>query len=429
MRMVLNAGLLLAAVAILAGCLGPSAPEGSPSPPAPPADPDEPMRATRDPYYDVASSGTYLERTVEHAGGGATSGGLRFHSWDEVQAKLEAWNASHPDLVDLNILGETRQGRPLFEVVVTNESVPPEGKIAPLLDGAHHGNEYAGAEIMLYTVDTLLENAASNATVRALLRDLEIHVVPVVNPDGWAASTRYNGFGVNLNRNYDLDWGNAAGTSNPVMGQVGAALGQPVGGVALVAENCGRSAFSEPETQAMRDLMARLGDRAAFYFTGHTPSHAVIAPWAAFAPPFALPGDQSEVLEAELEWIRTQTEYEAGKAAWGNFSAGLPYAASGSSMDYFYATLDRPAFTVEVEFFALSTTSDDFPQRLVTPYDGLRYWMDATLPIPMHLLSNARALSTWQLPMAPALVPPPISAIDAGWPWWVPGPAHPPALD
>lgn len=63
-----------------------------------------------------------------------------------------------------------------------------------LLDGAHHGNEYAGG--------------GSNATVRQMLRDLQIHVVPVVNPDGWVAATRYNGNGVNLNRNYDIDWGN-----------------------------------------------------------------------------------------------------------------------------------------------------------------------------------------------------------------------------
>ncbi len=258
---------------------------------------------------------------------------------------------------------------------------------------------------MLYAVDLLLENQATNATARQMLGELEIHVIPVVNPDGWVAATRYNGNGVNLNRNYDLDWGDPLGTSNPFMGQAGAATGQPVGGVALAAENCGASAFSEPETQALRDLMLATKDRAAFYLTGHTATHAVIAPWAAFQAPNVLPEDHDLVLESELQWIRDHTEYQAGKAQWGNFSAGLPYAASGSSMDYYYTAVGKPAFTVEVEYEVLSATDPDYPDRLLQPFDGMRYWMEASVGLPMHLLANAAALSQWQEPVAPALAP------------------------
>ncbi len=40
-----------------------------------------------------------------------------------------------------------------------------------------------------------------------MLRDLEIHAVPILNPDGWEAATRYNGFGVNLNGS-TIQWDN-----------------------------------------------------------------------------------------------------------------------------------------------------------------------------------------------------------------------------
>ncbi|HUR25168.1 MAG TPA: M14 family zinc carboxypeptidase [Candidatus Thermoplasmatota archaeon] len=390
MRIAPGLPVLLGAV-LVAGCLAPADQTDA-------TDLDRPLGAVASAYYDVSIDQLVGERSVRHLGGGPTSGSLRFHPLADTETHLRELNETYPGLVDLQPLATTREGRTVWQVIVTDESVPAAGKVAPVLDGAHHGNEYAGGELMLYTLDLLLQNHATNATVRSLLRDVEIHAVPVVNPDGWEAATRYNGFGVNLNRNYDVDWGNPLGTSNPVMGTAGAVAGRPVGGVALAAENCGEAPFSEPETAALRDLFASLGDRAAVYLTGHTATHAVIAPWAAFQQPAELPGEHSAVLETELQWVRDHTEYQAGKAQWGNLSAGLPYAASGSSMDYFYTTLGKPAFTIEVEYEVTSATSPDYPMRLTQPFEGLRYWMEASVPLPLHLLLNARSLSQWEQP-------------------------------
>lgn len=398
MRWALVAGFL-----VMAGCLaGTGGPYDSNAPPTT----DEPIAWPEDAYWDIpVAQMTYLERSARHLGGGPTSGTLQFHSWEQVEVHLKQLNATFPGLVDLRVLGETHLGRPIYDLVVTDESVAGTNKTVPILDGAHHGNEYAGGEVMLYAAEILLENWATNATVRAVLADQEIHVIPVVNPDGWVAATRFNGNGVNLNRNYDIDWGNPLGTSNPVMGTLGEASGQPVGGVALVAENCGAAAFSEPESTAIRDLMLANKERGAFYVTGHTATHAVIAPWAAFERPADLPDDHNALFESELQWVRDNTEYQAGKAEWGNLSAGLPYAASGSSMDYYYLEVQKPAFTVEVEYEVTSATSPDYPDRLLMPFDGFEFWMRATVPIPMHLIANARELSSWSPADRPALVP------------------------
>jgi hypothetical protein len=142
----------------------------------------------------------------------------------------------------------------------------------------------------------------------------------------------------------------------------------------------------------------------AFYMTYHTPTNGFIAPWAAADAPFQLPPRESDVFEAELQWVRSYTEYRAGKAQWGNFSAGLPYSASGSSMDWAYMRHRVPAFTLEVEIWYTSITSPNYADRVyVRPYDGLEYWMKASLPIPLQLLSNAERLHDWQ---APAEQPP-----------------------
>ncbi len=372
----------------LSGCFGSSPVETASDDRVEPL--DLPLDKVDDVWYEADGVPNYWHHT-------ATAIDAPFHSLDELAAKLEAWAQEFPDLVRVDVIGESIQGRPIWDVVVTNKSVPGP-KLTPLIDGGHHANELGGTELALFVVDFLLQNYATNASARALVDQYEIHVVPLVNPDGYVVQTRGNALGVNLNRNYDIDWGNPAGASNLVMGTLAHATGQPMPSVTIVAENCGSGPFSEPESRAMRDLMQRLAPTAAFYLTGHTPTHAVIAPWAAYDPPFPVEEKHQDVLEAELEWIRTQTEYEAGKAEWGNFSAGLPYSASGSSMDYFYVITKKPAFTVEVEIWYTSSTSDGYPQRALADYEGLRYWMDVTLPIPMHLLANTAELAAWQVP-------------------------------
>lgn len=371
---------------------------------------DSPLAPVADDYYDVVPKDeTYLQHGVEYAAAGATGDSeFGFHSFEEVEAKLHAWNDTYPHLVDLSVAGESVEGRPIYHVIVTDESVPTDDKVAPFFEGGVHGNEYGGSEIMLYTVDLLLQNHATNESVQELLRTIDLHVMPVVNPDGYVAGKRANANGVNLNRNFDVDWGNPLGTSNSVMGQLGAAAGVPFGGVIIVAENCGAAPNSEPETQAVAAVMESLGERAALHLAGHTPFNAILTIPIAFDPPFTVPAQHEAVLDDVLDWVRDNTEYEAGRAGWGDMSAGGPYAASGNSMDYWYAMHQKPGFTLEVEYWFTSTTSDDYPARFAEDYDGLRFWMDATLPITMHLLTNAQALANWEEPTAEPLMP-------AGW--------------
>lgn len=362
---------------------------------------------------------------------GTQSGGAPFHTLEEIEAKIQAWNATHPGLVDVSVVGSSIEGRPIWQVVVSNESraTGPDGgpKLAPLLDAGHHANELAGIEQALFVVDYLLDNHGRNATITAIVDDLEVHVVPLVNPDGYVRQTRGNALGVNLNRNYDIDWGNPLGASNLVMGTLAHATNRSMPSVAIVAENSGSEAFSEPETQAMRDLQASLGARMAFYMTMHTPTNGFIGPWSAYDHP-PLPAEDHAVIESVLEWVRTHTEYEAGKAEWANFSAGLPYAASGTSMDWAYSQHHVPAFTLEIEIWYTSVTSGDYAGRgggMVLPYDGLAYWMAASLPVPMYLLANAAALKAWGQPTAepplPEGVPPllPADRVKVDEPWHV----------
>jgi hypothetical protein len=349
-------------------------------------------------FYDVAGEPT----STKYAG---VVPSRPFHEWDEVEAHVRAWAEAYPDLVEVREIGASRLGLPMWDVVLTDKATPGP-KPVMLFDGGHHGNELAGVELALYVIDFLLANRDTNATVRGWLDTLEIHTVPIVNPDGYDASTRGNALGVNLNRNYDIDWGNPLGASNGVMGTLAHAANESMPSVIIVAENCGPAPFSEPETQAMRALLDEVGPRLVAYLTYHTPTNALAAPWSAYDPPFPLPPEHDALFENVLQWTRDNTEYRAGKAQWANFSAGLPYAASGSSQDYVYATHRAPSFTLEVEIYYTSVTSEGYVERTyVQPYRGLAYWMEASLPIPLFLLANWQALDAWGVPDAAPPLP------------------------
>src|SRR6266496_773744 len=86
------------------------------------------------------------------------------------------------------LLGRSWQGRPITAVEVGN----PAGTHM-LVIGCIHGNETAGIAI-------------ADALERLAPRDLDLWIVPDLNPDGVAADTRQNAHGVDLNRNFPWRW-------------------------------------------------------------------------------------------------------------------------------------------------------------------------------------------------------------------------------
>jgi murein peptide amidase A len=86
------------------------------------------------------------------------------------------------------LLGRSWQGRPIRAVEVGN----PAG-VRVLVVGCIHGNETAGI-------------AVARALERTSPSDLDLWIVPDLDPDGVAAGTRLNAHGIDLNRNFPWNW-------------------------------------------------------------------------------------------------------------------------------------------------------------------------------------------------------------------------------
>ncbi|MPM30038.1 hypothetical protein SDC9_76580 [bioreactor metagenome] len=191
----------------------------------------------------------------------------------------------------------------------------------------NHAREPMAMQQEVFFMWYLLENHASNPEIQYLLENTEIYFIPCVNVDGyeynrttnpsgggmWRKNRRDNGdgtYGVDLNRNYGYQWG---------IDDVGSS---PNGSDETYR---GTSAFSEAETQAVRNFT--LSHDFKLIQDYHTYSNVILYSWGYENLP-----TPDEIL------YRTYSSYMASE---NSFAYGTPmqcigYNANGGSFDWYY---------------------------------------------------------------------------------------------
>ncbi len=92
---------------------------------------------------------------------------------------------TYPELVRLESIGKSHEGRDLWLLTITNHSNKPHHeKPGFWIDGNIHANEIQAAEVSLYTAWYLVENYHSNDFITQLLDEKAFYILPVMNPDG-----------------------------------------------------------------------------------------------------------------------------------------------------------------------------------------------------------------------------------------------------
>jgi hypothetical protein len=113
------------------------------------------------------------------------------------------WQNRHPDICKRIQIGTSVQGRPLWVLKISDnvniEEAEPEVKFVSTM----HGDEVTGMELEMFTIENILRGyKANNDSMLFIVNNTELYVMPLMNPDGNANNTRYNGNGIDLNRNF-----------------------------------------------------------------------------------------------------------------------------------------------------------------------------------------------------------------------------------
>jgi carboxypeptidase T len=270
-------------------------------------------------------SSTFSPTTPSNFNLGTMGGYLKYN---EMLAELDAMAAQFPNLITVKAPISTfltHENRPIYHVRISdNPNTNEAGEPKVLYTAIHHAREPMSLMETIYYMWYLLENYGTNDEVTYLVNNTQMYFVPCINPDGyvynettnpngggmWRKNRRNNGggvYGVDLNRNYSYGWGTTGTSATPSN-----------------ETYRGPSAFSEPETQAMRWLVQNNDFEMAF--NAHTYAEDILFPIGTTTAEFAPHHDYFQ------DYTNHMTElngYFAQK------SSGL-YPASGDSDDYMY---------------------------------------------------------------------------------------------
>ena len=284
----------------------------------------------------------------EFAAEQAASGFNVWRSYDEpggIRDQLYAAARNNPQLVKLEVLGHTGQGREIIAVKLTQgaRGIPDGTRPAVLYSSTQHAREWISTEVNRRLMNHYIDGwRANDREVRKLLQTTELWFVLVANPDGyqytfeherlWRKNLRDNngdgqtqvGDGVDPNRNFPNHWGYDEEGSSSIQSS---------------DTYRGPAPKSEPETQAMVGLLDRIG--FAFQVNWHSAGQ-----WLLYAE-----GWQTGTPTAD-DPIYYAMSGNLDAPAIAEFHPGLSsdvlYVTNGETTDYAHAVTGALAWTPEL---------------------------------------------------------------------------------
>ena len=172
----------------------------------------------------------------------------QYMSYDESLNFLYAMEKSYPDLIKIEKIGTTYEGRDIVLAKISKQVATADEKPAMLYTGSIHAREWIGHELALKFISYLAENQNIDPELEKTLSESTMYMVPCLNPDGYEYSRKHFSFwrknrrlnhdgtyGVDLNRNFSIGFVKQSNTSSNVYG--------------------GEEPFSEAETSAIKDFV------------------------------------------------------------------------------------------------------------------------------------------------------------------------------
>jgi len=112
-------------------------------------------------------------------------------SFDDMEAFLKSVDGKGP--ISVSVEGKSTEGRALYLVHASRSAM---AKWRILFYAQQHGDEVSGKDALLYLVREIARKPDQ------LPHDVDLWIMPMVNPDGAVAGTRGNSVGTDLNRDH-----------------------------------------------------------------------------------------------------------------------------------------------------------------------------------------------------------------------------------
>ncbi|EYC02581.1 hypothetical protein Y032_0099g3191 [Ancylostoma ceylanicum] len=263
----------------------------------------------------------------------------KYNTLEDIHGEMMRLRKEKPGMISLIDIGETHENRTLLVIKISGQK-PVMGKKASMwIDAGIHAREWIAPATAMYIVHELVHGYDSNPAIQRILDHVDFYILPVMNPDGYEYSRLKNRMwrknrrpatcrrqhfhtvccgGVDLNRNFDWFWASTGSSTDPCH-----------------ETYHGPDAFSEPETQAVRDYLQ--ANRPEAFITLHSYSQMWLIPYGHRKRSY--PQDYHTALRPLADRATKAlydlygTKYQVGTGA------DLMYEASGGSHDWAKGTL------------------------------------------------------------------------------------------
>lgn len=109
----------------------------------------------------------------------------KYHTVDVMYHWYQKWANQYPELVDLYVVAESFEGRPILQMTLTNKKTGKDtDKPAAYFEGGRHSGEITSSESILWMTQHLLENYGKDPQITKLIDTKAIYLRPQNNPDG-----------------------------------------------------------------------------------------------------------------------------------------------------------------------------------------------------------------------------------------------------
>uniref|UniRef100_A0A0K0EA06 Zinc carboxypeptidase A 1 n=1 Tax=Strongyloides stercoralis TaxID=6248 RepID=A0A0K0EA06_STRER len=266
----------------------------------------------------------------------------KYNTYENIEEYLRKLELDNSELVTLLEIGKTHENRSITVVKIGSKRPYGCKKLGFWIDAGIHAREWIAPATALIFIDKLVKGYYDDAVIRNYLDNIDFYILPVMNPDGYVythtsnrmwrknrrpAQCKKNYFhticcaGVDLNRNFDWFWASSGSSSD------------------LCHETFhGSSAFSEPESHAVKDFLEKNPMKA--FISLHSYSQLWLIPYAHRRRSY--PQDYATNLRPlALRATKAINNYHGTKYAVGT-GADLMYEAAGGSHDYAKGVLKIP---------------------------------------------------------------------------------------
>ena len=262
-----------------------------------------------------------------------------YHNYAEMTAELTKLANENPTLVTMSSIGNSTEGRATWVLRLGANQSHANEKPSVIFMGGHHAREHLSMEMPLMLAQYLVNQyKAGNQRIIGLMNNRDIHIIPMVNPDGaeydiqdgnykmWRKNRSRNAngtFGTDLNRNYGYQWGTGGSSTNPNNDTY-----------------MGTKPFSEPESLNIKNYV-EAHPNITILLSFHTYSQLILYPW----------GHKYDGIENGKD-LQVHEVMAKKMAEWNKYApqqASDLYIASGDTTDWAYGVHKIFSFTFELD--------------------------------------------------------------------------------